>query len=85
MVTRINCEFEEVVPSSNPNSQTEVEEASLYTHEEDYTEVFTLVSNLEKCPALRAQNKGKTFIFIIIKHILLTVVHFGEFFVLLDF
>ncbi|XP_077625920.1 protein shortage in chiasmata 1 ortholog [Crocuta crocuta] len=57
VVTRINCEFEEVVPSSNPNSQTEVEEASLYTHEEDYTEVFTLVSNLEKCPALRAQNK----------------------------
>ncbi|GAB5580015.1 protein shortage in chiasmata 1 ortholog isoform X1 [Prionailurus iriomotensis] len=56
MVTQINCEFEEVVPSSNPNSQSEVEETSLYTHE-DYTEVFTLVSSLEKYPALQAQNE----------------------------
>ncbi|XP_042819748.1 protein shortage in chiasmata 1 ortholog isoform X1 [Panthera tigris] len=56
MVTQINCEFEEVVPSSNPNSQSEVEETSLYTHE-DYTEVFTLVSGLEKYPALQAQNE----------------------------
>ncbi|XP_073082316.1 protein shortage in chiasmata 1 ortholog isoform X1 [Manis javanica] len=51
----INCEFE-VVPSSNPNSQTEVEEASLYTHK-DYNEVFTLVSCSEKYPALQAQNQ----------------------------
>ena len=72
MVTQINCEFEEVVPSSNPNSQSEVEETSLYTHE-DYTEVFTLVSGLEKYPALQAQNEGKTFVIsIIIKHILVT-------------
>ncbi|XP_069328252.1 protein shortage in chiasmata 1 ortholog [Eulemur rufifrons] len=56
MVTEINCEFEEVVPSSNPNSQTEVEEASLYTHK-DYSEVFTPVSCSEKCPALQAQNQ----------------------------
>ncbi|XP_077917723.1 protein shortage in chiasmata 1 ortholog [Halichoerus grypus] len=56
MVTQIDCGFEEVVPSSNPNSQTEVEEASLYTHK-DYTEVFTLVSGLEKCPALQTQDK----------------------------
>ncbi|KAK2502495.1 hypothetical protein MC885_015968 [Smutsia gigantea] len=54
-VIHINCEFE-VVPSSNPNSQTEVEEASLYTHK-DYNEVFTLVSCSEKCPALQAQNQ----------------------------
>uniref|UniRef100_A0A8C9DIZ6 Shortage in chiasmata 1 n=1 Tax=Prolemur simus TaxID=1328070 RepID=A0A8C9DIZ6_PROSS len=56
MVTQINCEFEEVVPSSNPNSQTEAEEASLYTHK-DYSEVFTPVSCSEKCPALPAQNQ----------------------------
>ncbi|XP_004397037.1 PREDICTED: uncharacterized protein C9orf84 homolog [Odobenus rosmarus divergens] len=56
MVTQIDCGFEEVVPSSNPNSQTEVEEASLYTHK-DYTEVFTLVSGLEKCPALQTQDE----------------------------
>uniref|UniRef100_A0A673V8H4 Shortage in chiasmata 1 n=1 Tax=Suricata suricatta TaxID=37032 RepID=A0A673V8H4_SURSU len=56
MVTQINGEFEEAVPSSNPNSQTEVEEASLYTIE-DYTEDFTPFSSLEKCSALQAQNK----------------------------
>ncbi|XP_006733546.1 protein shortage in chiasmata 1 ortholog [Leptonychotes weddellii] len=56
MVTQIDCGFEEVVPSSNPNSQTEVEEASLYTHK-DYTEIFTLVSGLEKCPALQTQDE----------------------------
>ncbi|XP_058379756.1 protein shortage in chiasmata 1 ortholog [Diceros bicornis minor] len=56
MVTQTNCEFEEIVPSSNPNSQIEVEEANLYTHK-DYSEVFTLVSCLENCPALQAQNQ----------------------------
>ncbi|XP_064235023.1 protein shortage in chiasmata 1 ortholog [Aotus nancymaae] len=56
MVTQINCEFDEVVPSSNPDSQIEVEEASLYTHM-DYNEVFTPVSCSEKCSALRKQNK----------------------------
>lgn len=61
MVTQINCEFEEVVPSSNPDSQIEVEEVSLYTHM-DYNEVFTPVSCLEKCSALQNQNQGKTFI-----------------------
>ncbi|XP_058158525.1 protein shortage in chiasmata 1 ortholog [Dasypus novemcinctus] len=56
MVTQINCEFEEVVPSSNPNSQTEVEETSLYIHK-DYREIFTHISCSEKCPAIQAQNK----------------------------
>ncbi|XP_008575789.1 PREDICTED: uncharacterized protein C9orf84 homolog [Galeopterus variegatus] len=55
-VTQINCEFEEIVPSSNPNSQTEVEEAGLYTHN-DYSEVFTPVNCLGKCPALQTQNQ----------------------------
>ncbi|XP_008063754.1 uncharacterized protein C9orf84 homolog [Carlito syrichta] len=55
-VTQINCEFEEVVPSSNPNSQTEVEEANLYTHK-DYSEVFTVVSCSEQWPALQAQDQ----------------------------
>ncbi|KAI4542534.1 hypothetical protein MG293_007913, partial [Ovis ammon polii] len=55
MVTQLNCEFDEIVPSSNPNSQTEVEEASLHTHK-DYNEFFTLVSCLEKCPSLQAQD-----------------------------
>lgn len=72
MVIQTDYGFEEVVPSSNPNSQTEIEEASLYTHK-DYTEVFTLVSGLEKCPALQIQNRGKMFIIsIVIKHFLLT-------------
>ncbi|XP_007449833.1 PREDICTED: uncharacterized protein C9orf84 homolog isoform X1 [Lipotes vexillifer] len=56
MVTELSCEFEEIVPSSNPDSQTEVEEASLYTHK-DYNEVFTLVNCLEKCPLLQAQKQ----------------------------
>ncbi|XP_053461718.1 protein shortage in chiasmata 1 ortholog [Nycticebus coucang] len=53
-VTQINCNFEEIVPSSNPNSQTELEEASLYTHK-DYNEVFTPINCSEKCPALPVQ------------------------------
>ncbi|XP_015347688.2 protein shortage in chiasmata 1 ortholog [Marmota marmota marmota] len=56
MVYQVNGEFEEIVPSSNPNSQTEVEEESFYTHK-DYNEVFTPVKCSEKCPALQAQNK----------------------------
>ncbi|XP_058927530.1 protein shortage in chiasmata 1 ortholog [Kogia breviceps] len=56
MVTELNCEFEEIVPSSNPDSQTEVEEASLYTYKE-YNEVFTLVNCLEKCPLLQGQKQ----------------------------
>ncbi|XP_032334071.1 protein shortage in chiasmata 1 ortholog isoform X1 [Camelus ferus] len=56
MMTQFNCEFEEIVPSSNPNSQTEVEEVSLHTHK-DYSEAFTLVSCLEKCPALQKQEQ----------------------------
>uniref|UniRef100_A0A2I3LJU8 Shortage in chiasmata 1 n=1 Tax=Papio anubis TaxID=9555 RepID=A0A2I3LJU8_PAPAN len=56
MVTQINCEFEEVVPSSNPDSQIEVEEVTLYTHM-DYNEVFTPVSCLEKYSALQKQNQ----------------------------
>ncbi|XP_006771248.1 PREDICTED: uncharacterized protein C9orf84 homolog [Myotis davidii] len=60
MVTQINSEFEEIVPSSNPNSQTEVDEAILHT-QKDYTEVFTPVSCLEKCPAFQAQNQDLFF------------------------
>ncbi|XP_076998047.1 protein shortage in chiasmata 1 ortholog [Tamandua tetradactyla] len=56
MMTLINYEFEEVVPSSNPNSQIEVEEANLYT-QRDYSEVFTVVSYLEKCPVFQAQDQ----------------------------
>ncbi|XP_019605083.2 LOW QUALITY PROTEIN: protein shortage in chiasmata 1 ortholog [Rhinolophus sinicus] len=56
MVTQINCEFEDVVPSSNPNSQNEVEEALLHTYK-DYSEVFTPISCLEKCPLLQAKNQ----------------------------
>lgn len=70
MVTQINCEFEEIVPSSNPDSPSEVEEASLHTHK-DYSEVFTPISYLEECPLLQANNQGKTFVFIVIKHCLL--------------
>lgn len=58
MVTQINCEFEDVVPSSNPNSQNEVEEALLHTYK-DYSEVFTPISCLEKCPLFQAKNQGK--------------------------
>ncbi|KAM9082636.1 protein shortage in chiasmata 1 ortholog isoform 8-T9 [Megaptera novaeangliae] len=56
MVAKLSCEFEEIVPSPNPDSQTEVEEASLYTHK-DYNEVFTPVNGLEKCPLLQAQKQ----------------------------
>ncbi|XP_026961019.1 protein shortage in chiasmata 1 ortholog isoform X1 [Sagmatias obliquidens] len=56
MMTELSCEFEEIVPSSNPDSQTEVEEASLYNHK-DYNEFFTLVNCLEECPLLQAQKQ----------------------------
>uniref|UniRef100_A0A8D2DDX8 Shortage in chiasmata 1 n=1 Tax=Sciurus vulgaris TaxID=55149 RepID=A0A8D2DDX8_SCIVU len=55
MVYQVNDEFEDIVPSSNPNSQIEVEEEN-YTHK-DYNEVFTPVKLSEKCPALQAQNQ----------------------------
>ncbi|KAK1334243.1 hypothetical protein QTO34_005245 [Cnephaeus nilssonii] len=60
MVTQINCEFEEIVPSSNPNSQIEVDEDILHI-QKDYTEVFTPVSYSEKCPAFQAQNQDLFF------------------------
>nr|KAF6487337.1 shortage in chiasmata 1 [Rousettus aegyptiacus] len=56
MATRINYEFEEVVPSSNPNSQNDIEEATLHTPK-DYSEVFTPISCLEKWPLLQATNQ----------------------------
>ncbi|MBZ3878384.1 hypothetical protein SUZIE_147670 [Sciurus carolinensis] len=56
MVYQVNDEFEDIVPSSNPNSQIEVEEENFYTHK-DYNEVFTPVKLSEKCPALQAQNQ----------------------------
>ncbi|XP_059869316.1 protein shortage in chiasmata 1 ortholog [Delphinus delphis] len=56
MMTELSCEFEEIVPSSNPDSQTEVEEASLYNHK-DYNEFFTIVNCLEECPLLQAQKQ----------------------------
>ncbi|XP_005382774.1 PREDICTED: uncharacterized protein C9orf84 homolog isoform X2 [Chinchilla lanigera] len=55
MEIQANGEFEEIVPSSNPNSQTEVEEG-IYIHK-DYSEVFTVDNYLEDCPALQAQNQ----------------------------
>lgn len=70
MATPINYEFEEVVPSSNPNSQNDIEEATLHTPK-DYSEVFTPISCLEKWPLLQATNQGKTFIFIVIKYFFL--------------
>lgn len=70
MVTQINYEFEEVVPSSNPNSQNEVEKATLHTPK-DYNEVYTPISCLEKWPLLQATNQGKTLISIVIKHFFL--------------
>nr|KAF6434449.1 shortage in chiasmata 1 [Molossus molossus] len=57
MVTQINGEFEEIVPSSNPDSQSEIEEASLHIHK-DYSEVFTPISYLEKYSAFQAKNQG---------------------------
>lgn len=60
MVTQINGEFEEIVPSSNPNSQTEVEEG-VYTYK-DYSEVFTVDNYLEEYSALQAQNQGIAFV-----------------------
>jgi hypothetical protein len=68
MVTQINGEFEEVVPSSNPNSPTEVQEDSLYIHK-DYSEVFTPITCLEKYTTLQAQDQGIAFVIsIIIKY-----------------
>uniref|UniRef100_A0A8C0YY61 Shortage in chiasmata 1 n=2 Tax=Canis lupus familiaris TaxID=9615 RepID=A0A8C0YY61_CANLF len=56
MMTEIDYGFEEIVPSSNPNSPIEIEEASLYT-DTDYNEVFTPIGGLEKCSTLQTQNK----------------------------
>ncbi|XP_036892052.1 protein shortage in chiasmata 1 ortholog [Sturnira hondurensis] len=54
MVTQTNCEFEEIVPSSNPNSQTEFEEASLHAYK-DYSEVFTPIRCSGKWPEFQGQ------------------------------
>nr|XP_055157526.1 protein shortage in chiasmata 1 ortholog [Nyctereutes procyonoides] len=56
VMTEIDHGFEEIVPSSNPNSPIEIEEASLYT-DTDYNEVFTPIGGLEKCSTLQTQNK----------------------------
>ncbi|XP_055973266.1 protein shortage in chiasmata 1 ortholog [Sorex fumeus] len=55
IVTPINNEFDEVVPSSNPNSQTE-EETNLYTCE-DYIEIFSPINPLVIYPALQAESQ----------------------------
>ncbi|XP_060054995.1 protein shortage in chiasmata 1 ortholog isoform X2 [Erinaceus europaeus] len=52
IATQINYEFEEVVPSSNPNSQTKVEEDDLCICK-DYSEIFTTVN----CSALQTQKQ----------------------------
>lgn len=70
MVTQINCESEEIVPSSNPNSQNEFEEASLHAYK-DYSEVFTPIRCSGKWPEFQGEIQGKTFISIVIKHFLL--------------
>ncbi|XP_058528728.1 protein shortage in chiasmata 1 ortholog isoform X2 [Ochotona princeps] len=46
MVTQVNCESEEIVPSSNPNSQPEEEENTFCIHK-DCFEVFTPVKYSE--------------------------------------
>ncbi|XP_049630684.1 protein shortage in chiasmata 1 ortholog [Suncus etruscus] len=56
MMTPINNEFDEVIPSSNPNSPTEVEETNLYTYE-DYIDIFTPINPLVIYPALQAENQ----------------------------
>ncbi|XP_041619967.1 protein shortage in chiasmata 1 ortholog [Vulpes lagopus] len=56
MMTETDYGFEEIVPSSNPNSPMEIEEASLYT-DTDYNEVFTPIGGLEKCSTLQTQDK----------------------------
>nr|XP_051699178.1 protein shortage in chiasmata 1 ortholog isoform X2 [Oryctolagus cuniculus] len=56
MVTRVNCNCEEIVPSSNPNSQPEVEEGSFYTFQ-DYSEVFTPIKCSEKYSSSQAQSQ----------------------------
>ncbi|KAM5329768.1 LOW QUALITY PROTEIN: protein shortage in chiasmata 1 ortholog [Glossophaga mutica] len=60
MVTQINCKFEEIVPSSNPNSQTEFEEASLHAYE-DYNEVFTPIRCSGKWPEFQGQIQDLLF------------------------
>ncbi|XP_054980962.1 protein shortage in chiasmata 1 ortholog [Sorex araneus] len=55
IVTPIDNEFDEVVPSSNPNSQTE-EETNLYTCE-DYIEILSPINPLVIYPALQAENQ----------------------------
>lgn len=46
MTTQVNCESEEIVPSSNPNSQPEEEENMFCAHK-DCFEVFTPVKYSE--------------------------------------
>ncbi|XP_053512523.1 protein shortage in chiasmata 1 ortholog isoform X1 [Artibeus jamaicensis] len=60
MVTQINCEFEEIVPSSNPNSQTEFEEASLHAYK-DYSEVFTPIRCSGKWPEFQGEIQDLLF------------------------
>ncbi|KFO26737.1 hypothetical protein H920_11840 [Fukomys damarensis] len=55
METQVNDEFEEIVPSSNPNSPNNVEEG-LYTYK-DYSEVFTVDSYLKEYPALQPRSQ----------------------------
>ncbi|XP_004647331.1 uncharacterized protein C9orf84 homolog [Octodon degus] len=57
MEIQVNGELEEIVPSSNPDSQTEVEEG-LYIHK-DYSEVFTVDTYLEECLALQTQTQDE--------------------------
>ncbi|KAM5298495.1 protein shortage in chiasmata 1 ortholog [Ctenodactylus gundi] len=56
MVTQVNGELEEIVPSSNPNSPTGNETDGLYI-QKNYNKILALDNYLEKYPALQAQNQ----------------------------
>ncbi|XP_048204362.1 protein shortage in chiasmata 1 ortholog [Perognathus longimembris pacificus] len=55
IVNPINGVFEEIVPSSNPNSPTNIEDI-LHTLK-DNSAVFTSIESLENYPALQSQNR----------------------------
>ncbi|XP_012878675.1 PREDICTED: uncharacterized protein C9orf84 homolog [Dipodomys ordii] len=55
IVNPINGVFEEVVPSSNPNSPTNIEDILITLKDDSAT--FTSIESLENYPALQAQNR----------------------------
>ncbi|XP_043854614.1 protein shortage in chiasmata 1 ortholog [Dromiciops gliroides] len=55
VVSHIN-DFEEIIPSSNPSSQIDIEKSYLLT-QNDYKEVFHLVTCFERWPTLQTTNQ----------------------------